>query len=311
MPEAVGLMRDAFVALSSEAVTVPVRLGVAMPEYGARALFMPVYSPGNEQLAQKVVAIHPNNPDQGLPFIHALVLLFDACEGRPLAVMDGEFITALRTGAGSGLATDLLARQDARVLAVFGAGAQARTQVRAVCAVRQVEKVLIYGRSQENADQFAEEINAEYEGVDVDPSPVPAALRGADVICTATTSLTPVFSDEDVSLGCHINGVGSYRPDMTEIPAATVCRASVFVDQREAALEEAGDLIVPLHDGLLDESRIGAEIGEVALGTVPGRTSAQEVTFFKSVGNAVQDLVVASKAYEVAVEQGLGQEVPL
>ena len=154
---------------------------------------MPVYSPGNEQLAQKVVAIHPNNPDQGLPFIHALVLLFDACEGRPLAVMDGEFITALRTGAGSGLATDLLARQDARVLAVFGAGAQARTQVRAVCAVRQVEKVLIYGRSQENADQFAEEINAEYEGVDVDPSPVPAALRGADVICTATTSLTPVF----------------------------------------------------------------------------------------------------------------------
>lgn len=310
MKDAIALMGEAFTALSAGQVMVPIRMNMAIAEHGARALFMPVYSPLHGQVAQKIVAVHPDNPQRGLPFIHAMVLLLDAAHGTPLALMDGEYITALRTGAGSGCATDLLALPNASTVAIFGAGVQARTQLEAVVAVRPITKVLVFGRSRDNAAAFAAEASAKY-GIAVTVANDPAELREADVICTATTSLDPVFADAHIKPGCHINGVGSYRPDMTEIPAETVCRAAVFVDQRAAALEEAGDLIVPIQAGRISTDHIQAELGTVASGNAPGRTSTKEVTFFKSVGNAVQDLAVASRAYAVAVEQDLGVEVTL
>ena len=239
MPEAIALMRDAFVRLSTGKVRVPVRMNLPLEPDGGRSLFMPAYAPDSGHLALKVVAVHPDNPARNLPFIHAVVMVLDSRTGQPLALMDGEFVTALRTGAGSGFATQLLARPEASTAAVFGAGVQARTQLEAVCCVRPIMRVLVFGRSMANAERFAAEA-AERFGIEAVVASDPAQLREADVICTATTSLAPVFEPEHVSPGCHINGVGSYRPDMTEIPSPTVSMATVFVDQREACLAEAG-----------------------------------------------------------------------
>ncbi len=310
MPKAIALMRDAFAALSAGEVTVPVRSSIEIPEHEARALFMPAYAPGSARLGLKVVTMNPGNAGRGLPFIHALVLVSDAATGEPLALMDGECITAIRTGAGAGLATDLLARRDARVAAIFGAGVQARTQLEAVCAVRHLEKAFVFGRDPDNAEVFAREMRRTV-GVDVEVASRPELLSSADIVCTATTSLTPVFRAEHLKAGCHINGVGSYRPDMTEIPHAAVCGAKVVVDQRAACLKEAGDILTPLAKGLITESHIHAELGEVASGNRAGRESDSEITFFKSVGNAVQDLAVATYLAARAKEDNLGARVAL
>lgn len=310
MKQAIALMRDAFTALSAGKVTVPIRSSIEIPEHEARALFMPAYAPESARLGLKVVVMNPGNRNRGLPFIHALVLVADAATGEPLALMDGECITALRTGAGAGLATDLLARPDARVAAIFGAGVQARTQLEAICAVRPLEKALVFGRSPENAKRFARE-QTRAMGIAVEVATSGEALREADIVCTATTSLTPVFDADQLKPGCHINGVGSYRPDMTEIPHAAVCMAKVVVDQRAACLKEAGDILEPLARGLVSEHHIHAELGEIASGDKAGRESNSEITFFKSVGNAAQDLAVATYLAARAREEDLGMRAEL
>ncbi|MDE2731781.1 MAG: hypothetical protein OXI38_10350 [Bacteroidota bacterium] len=310
MKEAIDLMRDGFIALSSGRVEVPVRLNMPMAEHDGRTLFMPVYGPDYGQVGLKVVAVHPGNTARNLPFIHAVVMVIDAGTGAPLAIMDGEYITALRTGAGAGLATDLLSLPEARVLGIIGAGVQARTQLEAVIAVRSIEQVYIFGRSQESAAAFVRDIKVRYP-VRATIATDPAALRQCEVICTATTSLTPVFASEHVRPGCHINGIGSYRPDMSEIPPDTVAQAKVVVDQREACLAEAGDLLLPIASGQIAPNHIYAELGAIASGQVKGRTDPSEITFFKSVGNAVQDLVVASRLTALAKAYDLGVEVEL
>ena len=310
MPEAVRLMHGAFAMLSSGRVDAPVRINMEIPEQGARALFMPVYSPAHGQVGLKVVVVSPHNPDHGLPFLHALVLVHDANTGQPLAVMDGAYLTAVRTGAGSGCATGLLARPEAAVAAIFGAGVQARTQLEAVCVVRPIEKVYVFGRSRKNAEDFAGDAAASLN-LDVELATNPALLREADIICTATTSLAPVFDHAHVKPGAHINAIGSYRPDMTEIPRETVQAAKVIVDQRKACLLEAGDLMAPIRNGDISEDHIYAELGEIAAGSIPGRTSSDEITLFKSVGNAVQDLVAASHVISVAKKHNYGVEVDL
>lgn len=311
MKEAIALMRDAFVLLSEDRVTVPVRTNVPLTEHdGGRALFMPAYSPSHGRTCLKTVIVHPNNDARGLPFIHALVLVSDATTGAPLAVMDGETLTALRTGAGAGLATNLMARQDATVAAIFGAGVQARTQLEAVCAVRSLQTAYVFGRRPDRAQAFAHDMT-ECLGIDVRVATSTLQLRECDIICTATTSLSPVFAHADVKPGCHINGIGSYRPDMTEIPAETVRASVVVVDQRAACLEEAGDIILPIRAGIITEDHIHAELGEIAAGRRPGRTSHSDITFFKSVGNAVQDLVVASRLADLAEAHDWGLQAPL
>jgi ornithine cyclodeaminase/alanine dehydrogenase-like protein (mu-crystallin family) len=216
----------------------------------------------------------------------------DAANGTPLAVLDASYLTAVRTGAASGVATDVLAREDARVAAVFGAGVQGRTQLEAVAAVRSLRKAFIFDIDARAAADFAVEMGGRL-GLDIEPAASPKALRDADIVCTATTSATPVFSDADLKPGAHINAIGSYKPHVREVPGETVRRAAVFVDERRSSLEEAGDLIIPLRQGLFGEDHIRAEIGEVLAGLKPGRTSEDEITLFKSVGNAVLDLAVA------------------
>ena len=310
MKQAIGLMRGAFIALSEGRATVPIRPTLPVPEHNGRALFMPVYLPDTGQIGLKIVAVHEDNPARGLPAIHALVMVIDATTGRPLAVMDGEYLTALRTGAGAGLATDLLARRDAEVAAIFGAGVQARTQLEAVCAVRPIRRAYVFNRTRQNAQVFAREMSAQLD-LNVQVADEPETLRRADVVCTATTSLTPVFAHAHLKPGVHINGVGSYRPDMAEIPPETVRAAKVVVDHRPACLAEAGDLIQPIHQGLITENHVHAELGEIAAGHKAGRTSDDDVTFFKSVGNAVQDLAAASHIVAEAEARGFGTQVTL
>ncbi|HUV80215.1 MAG TPA: hypothetical protein VMW40_05260 [Candidatus Bathyarchaeia archaeon] len=217
----------------------------------------------------------------------------------------------MRTGAASGAATDLLARPDSKVAAIFGAGVQARTQLEAVCAVRPIQTVWIYDLIPARVESFITEMAGK--------GPIPNDLRAAtspqqavadaDVICTATTSFTPVFTDADLKQGVHINGVGSYTPEMQEIPTETVSRALVVVDSRDAALAEAGDLIRPIQQGIISEVHIHAEIGEIVLGRKQGRMHSEQVTFFKTVGVAVQDAAAARIALQNAQALGLGQRV--
>jgi ornithine cyclodeaminase len=306
MHEAVDVMREAFVALSSGDAVAPLRLALETP-HGVH-LFMPAHMRTAETAGAKVVSVNPENRSRGLPMIHAVVLVLDPTTGRPMALMDGTYLTALRTGAAGGLAADVMAREDASVVALFGAGVQARTQLEAVRCVRAVTEVRIVDPSPEAARALADELSGVRAEVMVDPE---AALPGAHIIITATTSHTPVFDGAAVEPGAHVTGVGSFTPEMREVDTVLVKRARVFVDQREAALAEAGDLAGPIADGTWDESMILAELGEVVSGDRPGRTSDDDITFFKSVGNAVQDVAVATKILEVAERLGVGSVVEL
>jgi len=283
---------------------------MALPDPDRGALFMPVYLPGCEQIGLKTVTVFQENPRKGLPVIHALLLIMDGRDGRPLAVMDGEYLTALRTGAASGLATDLLARKQARSVAVLGAGVQGRTQLEAVCAVRPIEKAYAIDVDSGKAEAFAREMSDNLS-IPVAAAEKEKALPDCDVLCTATPANQPVFSDQLLKSGVHINAVGSYKPEMREIPEETVARARVIVDCRAACLAEAGDLIQPIEAGLIDEDHVSTEIGEIAAGTRRGRMSEEQVTLFKSVGNAVQDLAAASRALTRAEQLGLGVEISL
>lgn len=305
MREAIAATADAFRRLSSGEATVPPR--VHQPAQEGAVLLMSAHLPHTGAVGVKLVSAFPGNAARGLPMIHALVVVLDAATGVPRALMEGSALTALRTGAATGAATDLLARPDAAVLALFGAGAQARTQLEAVRAVRPLREVRIVARSRESALRLA----AEVEGVEVRTPSTPAeALRGADLVVAATSSASPVFAGGDVEPGAHVNGVGSYTPAMREVDAALVERALVVVDSRAGALAEAGDLLAPIAAGRLREADL-AELGEVLAGTRPGRTSPGQVTFFKSVGNAVQDAAVAALALAAAEARGLGREVEL
>lgn len=310
MSESIAAMREAFAQLSSGQVTLPARACLEAPGVNGVALVMPCHSTTQRMFALKFITVYPDNRRLGLPAIQALVILSDGTNGAPLAVLDGASLTAIRTGGASGLATDLLARADAETAAVFGAGVQARTQLEAVCCVRAIRRASVYDVNPAAADQFAAAMSDQL-GIPVTRAASPAeALAGADVICTATPSPTPVFEDRELKAGAHINAIGVFKPGMAEIPSATVCRARVVVDQRAAALEEAGDLLGPLRQGLIQEAHFATELGEVLTGQAPGRRGADEITLFKSVGVAIQDLCAAARALENARRLTLGVPLP-
>ena len=313
MPDAIRLMALAFGELSAGRAQAPLRTGIHLDGSRLDALMMPATVPAANALGVKLVTVAANNPAAGLPLIHATVLIVDPETGMALALLDGTSITALRTGAVSGAASDLLARQDAKSLVVFGAGVQALTQILAVCAVRDVEHIVVVGRSQAGIDRMQGWLAERAPDLigRTEYTTDRGAARDADIICAATTSREPVFDDTDVRPGTHINAVGAYTPAMQEIPGATIARSLIVVDQIEAALEEAGDFVIPIRTGQLQSDQVTVELGHLVNGDHPGRTSAEQVTFFKSVGNAVQDMVVARKAYDLAEAQGLGQVVSL
>ena len=305
MPDAITAMCDAFAQLTRGEVTLPTRLRLDAPAEHGVALIMPCHSSTQKLFSLKIATVFHDNPKRGLPTIQSVVILTDGATGTPLAVMDGASLTAIRTGGASGLATKLLARPEAAAAAIFGAGVQARTQLEAVCAVRPIRRARVFDTATALAERFAADMS-QLLGIPVELTDSPARnLEDADVVCTATPSSKPVFSDNELPPGAHINAVGAYRPDMAEIPAGTVCRARVVVDHRASVLEEAGDLLAPLNAGLIGEEHFGTELGELVLGQKPGRTSAKEITLFKSVGVAIQDLCAAARVLENARKLGL------
>ena len=314
MGECIGLMKEAFAQLSSGRAHVPLRCPIPVPAHEGVTIFMPAYLEQSGDLGAKIVSVFPRNLKAGLPTIHAVVIVIDSTTGRPSALMDGTYLTALRTGAASGAATDLLARRDARVVAIFGAGTQGRTQLEAVCTARSITQVFVFDKERKRAERFVAEMGSRGapipEEIEIASSPA-EAVRRADILCTATTSTEPVFEGKELRPGTHINAVGAYTPQMQEVDVETIRRAKVVIDSRDASLVEAGDLIIPLRQGTITERHIHAEIGEIVAGRKPGRTSEEEITYFKSVGVAVQDVAAARRILEKAKELGLGTEVEL
>jgi ornithine cyclodeaminase len=313
MKETIAAMKLAYAALSDGRAQVPLRARLPVSPHQGVSLFMPAFvqDEEGESLAVKVVSIFPKNEHRGLPIIHAAVLVLEANTGRVMALLEGSTLTAIRTGAASGAATDVLARPDAEVAAIFGAGVQGRTQLEAVCAVRPIQTAWVFDPSSERVEAFIRDLAGKSSiPSDLRVASTPAeAVREADVICTATTSSTPVFDDLDLKPGVHINGIGSYTPEMQEIPTKTIARALVVVDSRSAVLAEAGDLIQPIQQGTITESHIHAELGEIILGRKPGRINETQITCFKSVGVAVQDANAARLSLQNALKMGLGQRV--
>lgn len=314
MRQAIEVMQDAFARLSNNQATVPLRSQLPVPEYNGVALFMPAYIQGTDALAIKIVNVYGDNAKRGLPLIHAVVVVLEATTGRALALIEGGSLTALRTGAGCGAATVALARTDARVGLVFGAGVQARTQLRAMCAARSLEQVYVHdalpGKAQEMIDALREftELPSDLRAV----TDVADAVRRADIISCATTSRQPLFDGNDVKPGTHVNAVGSFTPEARETDSNFIKRCSkIVVDAYSGALAEAGDLLQPMEEGILRESDLYGELGEITAGKKPGRTSAEEITFFKSVGNAVQDAAIAQAILQRAETLGLGITVDL
>jgi ornithine cyclodeaminase len=315
MAEAIRLMGVAFAELSAGRALSPLRTPLHDAARGSDTLVMPAAVPALDGLGLKVVSVYPSNAARGLPTILALVALLDAETGRPLALLDGTFLTALRTGAVSGKATELLARPDAATLLCIGAGAQAFTQIWAVCTARPaLARVLVHSRTTARAAALVARLREELPEIGARTAVAPdlaEATRAADIVCTATSSPTPVFDDAWLRPGAHLNAIGAYTPAMQEIPAATVARARVVVDAVEAALAEAGDLLIPLREGTIGREQLTTELGQVVSGARPGRQSPEEITLFKSVGNAVQDIAVARFAVERAEATGRGQRVAL
>ena len=314
MRDAVELMKTAFVELSAGRAASPLRSVVELGSERSLMLTMPGYVGAAGVASVKIVSFFADNPSRGLPTIHALVYVIDDVTGIPLGILEGGYVTALRTGAVSGAATDLLARRASSVLVVIGTGVQGVTQAAAVCSVRPIERIIAVDLSEANLDRFQTSLATEWPEISATvetTADAGEAVRQADVICCATTARQPVFSDEDVRPGTHVNAIGAFTPEMQEVPPAMVARAYVVVDQVEAILAEAGDLIKPLVDGLIDQAHFSTELGQVAAGERPGRSDDQQITFFKSVGNAVQDAVVGRFALDAAKRDGFGTSLDL
>ena len=313
MSQAIEAVKEAYAQLSAGGADLPLRSRIDVPEHQGTTFFMPAYLGSTADLAVKIVSVFPRNVAQGIPTIAAVVIVLDASTGRPTAILEGASLTAIRTGAASGAATDVLARPEAKRVAIFGSGAQARTQLEAVCTVRRIEGVRVFSLDPKGARSMAEELAGR--------GPVPSdvvvastpdeAIADADIICTATTSETPVFRGADLKPGTHINAIGSYTPQMQEVDPTTILRSLVVVDSKEAVLAEAGDLLIPIEQGKMTPDVIHAELGEILNGDRHGRTSPEQITLFKSVGVAVQDAITAGRALARAKQLGLGQMIEL
>jgi ornithine cyclodeaminase/alanine dehydrogenase-like protein (mu-crystallin family) len=311
--DVIAAVESAFVAQARGRASVPPRSRLAAGEDGL-LLVMPAAlgdGEGGAGLGAKLVSVYERNRERGHPTLHAVYVLLEGATGRPLAVLEAASLTGIRTGATSALAARLLARPTAGRVACFGAGAQARWQLECLAAVRPVQAVAVVGRDPRRAREFAA-VMAGRLGVPVQVADDPRrAVRGADLITCATTSRTPVVFGADLQPGCHLDLVGAFRPTDREADTEAVRRARVVVDTFAGALEEAGDLLIPLEEGAITRDHIAAELSEVVTGARPGRRRDDEITLFKSVGWALEDLVTARLAYERARLQGVGCEVAL
>lgn len=311
MHECIELMSEALSALARGESFNPLRTVVRPPKESHFLGLMPAYrGGGNPAYALKEVCIFPDNPKRGLDAHQGAVLLHSAETGQLLAVLDASSITAIRTAAASGLATKLLARADAKTLAIVGTGVQARAHLEAMALSLRFESAKVAGRTKPRAEAFASELASKVSFPLEAAASVEEALRDADVVVVATNAVEPVIRREWVRLGAHINAVGSCSPKARELDTATLAASTLFVDRRESTLNESGDYLLAAAEGAIGPEHIRAELGELLIGEQLGRSFAEEITLFKSLGIAVEDLAAAQFLYRRALERGLGARVP-
>jgi len=308
MSAAIDAAARAYLAASNGEARAPLRTAIPAGEGGTTLLMGAAI--GEEELAAKIVSFFPSNAQEGAPTVSGLVIAMDPQTGAPRALMPGGALTATRTGAASGIATKVLAREHARVGAVLGAGVQARTQALAIDTARELEEIRVWARRPEAGEALVGALAGELRAKPVFVEDVRDAVADAEVICTATSAQEPLLSREMLAPGTHVNAVGSFRPEMKEFDAGLISAASVFVDSVEACLEESGELIAAVSDGVTSATD-WTELGDVLEGRGAGRASDEELTLFKSVGLAPQDACAASAALAAAEAQGIGQVVDL
>jgi ornithine cyclodeaminase len=314
MKDAIQADKDALKLYSLGKSNVPLRVNLDVPEYEGQSLYMPGYAAEANALGVKIVSVYPKNIEKGLTSVPATMVLVNNETGEVCSLMDGTYLTRVRTGAVSGAATDVLARKDSRIFALFGTGGQAETQLEAVLTVRPIEEVRVFDISAERAADFAkrmtESLGSRFGAKIAPAKSSDEAVDGADVITSVTTTTTPTFNGKLVKKGAHINGVGAYTPAMQEIDEYIIVNADkVYVDTRDGVLNEAGDFIIPIKKGTYSADRLTGELGEAIAGKVPGRVTDEEITLFKTTGSAVLDVVTARRIYECALREGIGSVI--
>jgi alanine dehydrogenase len=311
MAECITIMEEALSSLARGDALLPLRLGLLLP--GGKGVFavMPAHLSSPPAVGVKVITVFPGNHGTTLDSHQGAVLLFETEQGRLLAVLDASSITAIRTAAVSGLATRALARTDANRLALLGTGVQAATHLDAIAAVRPLRQVRVWSRDPAHAAAFVAAARSRHALDIAAAATAREAVEGADIVCTVTSSREPVLEGAWLAAGTHVNAVGASVRTARELDSAAVARARVFVDRRESAAHEAGDLLVPLAEGAIGADHIQGELGEVLIGRVPGRRGPDEVTLFKSLGLAVEDVAAAHFIYTRAREADAGTWVEL
>ncbi len=310
MSECIDVMAEAMIALSDGRAQLPLRTILRLPKNRGAFGAMPAQLDQPDAFGLKAISVYPGNEGSRWDSHQGVVLLFEPEHGTLAAIMDASRITAIRTAAMSGLATRLLAREDAGDLAILGSGVQARSHLDAMRSVRSIRRVRVWSRTPSSLEAFV--VASRAAGVDVEAmESAQAAVAGADIICTVTGSKNPVLQGEWIASGAHINAVGASLPETRELDSAAVKHARLIVDRRESALAEAGDFLIPLSEGVIGDDHILGEIGDVAAGKLTGRRAAEEITLFKSLGLAIQDVAAAHWVHRKAAEQGVGQVVDL
>ena len=316
MKDAVKASKDALEIYSKGESHVPLRTVLDVKNQDAESIYMPGYAEGADALGVKIVSVFPNNSEKGLNTVPATMILVDEETGEVSSLMDGTYLTQLRTGAVAGAATDILARKDSKTFAIIGTGGQAPSQIEAVLSVRDIETVKVYNRKFEKAEEFAKEMTEKfgekYNAKILATKTPEEAVKDADIITTVTTAKKPVFDGKHIKKGAHINAVGAFKPDMQEIDEHTLTHADkVYVDTREGVLNECGDFIIPMKDNKFKEEDITGELGEVITKKVLGRENDDEITLFDTTGSGILDIVTARRIYASAKSKDMGQIIEI
>jgi ornithine cyclodeaminase/alanine dehydrogenase len=309
MPDAISAVESAFGELAAGLAVLPQRIAIRDPAPGL-SLYMPAFLSQSGALTCKVVSVYPTNPAQfDLPTTMGKILVQDPASGKVVCIMDGGFVTAVRTGAVTGVSIKYLARKDSKVLGLYGAGVQAEQQLVAACATASIEKCQLFDPRTEVAENFQEKFAREL-GIDIQlMSSAEEVWPGADILVAASTSTTPLFDGSAIPDGTHISGIGAHSPGARELDLATIQRAKIVCDLTSACLAEAGEFIIPMQEGAFSADQIYGDLGELVNGTKAGRESDAEITLFKSVGLAIQDAAVAKLVFDKATTLSIGTDV--
>jgi alanine dehydrogenase len=310
MQSTMDAVEQAFKELFESTANMPQRTPIAVPAHEGVALFMPAYLQKLGAIGAKIVTVYKNNvPKYNMPTVLGTIVILDEKTGNTEAIMDGGFITAMRTGAVSGIATKYMARKDSKVASIIGSGIQAKSQIWATCTAHKFEKYLVFSIDPpEKIDEFCKEMQAKH-GIPFERAKsAEDAVRQADVLTLATSAKDPIMNFGWLKEGCHINGIGAHAPAMREIDTETVQKSRIIADLASACLAEAGEFIIPMNEGVWSKDKIAGDLGGVIAGKIQGRTSDSEITLFKSVGLAIQDISTALAVFKLAKDKAVGME---